>query len=282
MMLEETKRARPASRARRHFLGLAAATGAKAAAFGTLALTAFPTAAHANKRKGNAFGWDRGRGNPHGGAHCFLRGTAILTPASEVRIEHLKVGDLVETVRGHPLPIKWIGMHLFRKSRAHWHERVMPVRVSRHAIDARTPHADLYLSPDHALFLDGVLMPVKELVNGISIVPALPADTDVIEYFHILLDTHEAVLAEGVAAETCLLGHRGHEDFTNFIEYERLYGVEASAVMVPFAPLVGYESGREHLKALLRLGASPFITVPDPVQSAYERLAARARQFVPG
>jgi hypothetical protein len=281
-MLEETKRARPANRARRHFLGLAAATGAKAAAFGTLALTAFSTAAHANKGKGNAFGWDRGRGNPHGGAHCFLRGTAILTPAGEVRIEHLKVGDLVETVRGQPLPIKWIGMHLFRKSRAHWHERVMPVRVSRHAIDARTPHADLYLSPDHALFLDGVLMPVKELVNGISIVPALPADTDVIEYFHILLDTHEAVLAEGAPAETCLLGHRGHEDFTNFIEYERLYGGEAPAVMVPFAPLVGYESGREHLKALLRLGASPFITVPDPVQSAYERLAARARQLVPG
>jgi hypothetical protein len=68
------------------------------------------------------------------------------------------------------------------------------------------------------LFLDGFLMPVKELVNGISIVPALPADTDVIEYFHILLDTHEAVLAEGAAAETCLLGHRGHEDSTDEID----------------------------------------------------------------
>jgi Hint domain len=278
-MLEETKRARPANRARRHFLGLAAATSAKAAALGALAVTALasPASAKNDKDKGG-----KGGGRGHGDGHCFLRGTSILTPTGEVRIEHLKVGDLVETVRGQPLPIKWIGMHLFRKSRAHWHERVMPVRVSRHAIDARTPHADLYLSPDHALFLDGVLMPVKELVNGISIVPALPADTDVIEYFHILLDTHEAVLAEGAPAETCLLGHRGHEDFTNFIEYERLYGGEAPSVMVPFAPLVGYESGREHLKALLRLGASPFITVPDPVQSAYERLAARARQLVPG
>ena len=281
-MPEDTKRARPANRARRHFLGLAAATSAKAAAFGALALTAFSSSAHADNGKGNAYGRGHGRGKPDKGAHCFLRGTSILTPSSEVRIEHLKVSDRVETVRGQPLPIKWIGTHLFRKSRAHWNDRVMPIRVSRHAIDGRTPHADLYLSPDHALFLDGVLMPVKELVNGLSIVPALPAGAEVIEYFHILLDTHEAVLAEGVPAETCLLGHRGHEDFTNFIEYERLYGNEAPSVMVPFAPLVGYESGREHLKALLRLGASPFMTVSDPVQSAYERLAARARQLVPG
>jgi Hint domain len=277
-MLEETKRARPANRARRHFLGVAAATSAKAAAFGALALAAFPSAAQADNGNGHAYGRGHGRGNPH----CFLRGTSILTPSGEVRIERLKVGDLVETVRGRPLPIKWIGTHLFRKSRAHWNDRVMPVRISRHAIDGRTPFADLYLSPEHALFLDGVLMPVRELVNGISIVPALPSDAEAIEYFHILLNTHEAVLAEGVPAETCLLGHRGYEDFTNFIEYERLYGNEAPSVMVPFAPLVGYESGREHLKALLRLGASPFIRVSDPVQSAYERLAARAKQLVPG
>jgi len=156
----------------------------------------------------------------------------------------------------------------------------MPIRISRHAIDEHTPHTDLYLSPEHALFLNGVLMPVKELVNGISIVPALPADLDKIEYFHILLDTHEVVLAEGVPAETCLLGPRGHEDFTNFVEYERLYGDEPHSVMVPFAPLVGYEGGREHLKALLRLGVSPFLPVSDPVQAVYERLAARSRQLV--
>ena len=275
-MLEKSKRARPVDRARRHFLGLASATGAKAAALGALVATGLSSSAHA----GNAFGKDHGKGNPHTGEHCFLRGTSILTPAGEVRIEHLRVGDLVETVRGQTLPIKWIGTHVFRKSRPQWSERVMPIRISRHAIKEGRPHTDLYLSPQHAIFLDGVLMPVKELVNGISILPALPADMEVLEYFHILLDTHEVVLAEGVPAETCLLSDRGYEDFTNFIEYERLYGNQGCPVMVPFAPLVGYDGGREHLKALLRLGVSPFVAVSDPVQSAYERLAARAEQRV--
>src|SRR3954469_4714103 len=277
-MPDKSKRARPANRARRHFLGLATATGAKAVTLGALAVTGLSSSAHA--KNGNAFGKDHGTGNPHTGEHCFLRGTSILTPAGEVRIEHLRVGDLVETVRGQTLPIKWIGTHVFRKSRPQWSERIMPIRISRHALAEGKPHTDLYLSPEPAIFLDGVLMPVKELVNGISIVPALPADVEVIEYFHILLDTHEVVLAEGVPAETCLLSHHGYEDFTNFIEYERLYGNKGCPVMVPFAPLVGYEGGREHLKGLLRLGVSPFIAVADPVQSAYERLAARAEQRV--
>src|SRR3712207_7929542 len=53
---------------------------------------------------------------------------------------------------------------------------LFPYTTLFRSIDERTPHTDLYLSPEHAIFLDGVLMPVKELVNGISIVPALPAD----------------------------------------------------------------------------------------------------------
>jgi hypothetical protein len=43
---------------------------------------------------------------------------------------------------------------------------------------------------------------------------------------------------------------------------------------------VGYEGGREHLKALLRLGVSRFVELRDPVQDAYEKIAARGRQLV--
>ncbi|WP_426127534.1 Hint domain-containing protein [Pararhizobium sp. PWRC1-1] len=46
------------------------------------------------------------------GGMCFLRGTAILTPAGEVCIEDLQIGDLVETARGPALPVKWIGRHV--------------------------------------------------------------------------------------------------------------------------------------------------------------------------
>ena len=108
-----------------------------------------------------------------------------------------------------------------------------PIRVARHALDERTPHSDLYLSPGHALFIDGVLIRAKELVNGISIVPVLPKDRETIEYFHIVLDSHDVILAEGAPAETFLLQERNHEDFTNFAEFARLY---------PFASQHGHDA----------------------------------------
>uniref|UniRef100_UPI003F24223C Hint domain-containing protein n=1 Tax=Rhizobium sp. F40D2 TaxID=3453141 RepID=UPI003F24223C len=65
---------------------------------------------------------------------------------------------------------------------------VVPIRVSRCALDGRTPHSDLYLSPGHALFLNGVLIQVKELVNGTTIAPVAPANDISIEYYAVMLD----------------------------------------------------------------------------------------------
>lgn len=203
-----------------------------------------------------------------------------MTPTGEVRIEDVRIGDLVQTVRGEAVAVKWIGHQRYKKSSPTWNDSVIPIRISRHALDERTPHTDLYLSPNHSLFIDGVLIRVKELVNGVSIAPEVPAGRKMIEYYHIVLETHEVILAEGAPAETLLLRASNYESFTNFVEYKRLYPAEPAATMTPFAPIVGYEGGREHLKALLRLGASPFVQMHDPVQEAYERIAARAELLV--
>ena len=206
---------------------------------------------------------------------CFLRGTRILTSKGEICVENLRIGDRVETLRGNPLPIRWIGRQLFKKaSDSRWHESVLPVRISRFALDDRAPHTDLYLSPGHQLYLDCVLIPVKLLVNGASIVQGLPDGMDEIEYFHVELERHEVIFAEGAAAET-LLATNGREHFSNFIEYERLYGIDSGATMLPYAPLVGYNGGRSELKALLRRVASPIIDIRDPIQVAYDRIVTR-------
>ena len=68
-----------------------------------------------------------------------------------------------------------------------WPENVQPILVSRFAIDDKTPHADLYLSPGHALYIDGVLIPAKDLINGTSITQAMPEGMDAVEYFQIEL-----------------------------------------------------------------------------------------------
>lgn len=279
-MSPETERHLPLNRARRHFLGVVFATSARVAALSAVAMAIPSLPAHAmgNKWWRNPGGNDgKGKGNS---ANCFLRGTCIMTPTGEVCIEDLQIGDLVKTVRGEAIAVKWIGRQRYKKSGPSWNGSVMPIRISRHALDQRTPHTDLYLSPNHALFIDGVLIRVKDLVNGISIAPSLPPDREMIEYFQIVLDTHEVILAEGAPAETFLLRTSNYESFTNFAEYRRLYPADLHPAMTPFAPIVGYEGGLEHLKALLRLGVPGFVEVRDPVQDAYERIAARAERLV--
>jgi hypothetical protein len=153
--------------------------------------------------------------------------------------------------------------------------------VSRSALADNVPQADLYLSPGHCLFVDGVLIPVEHLVNGTSIAYAVPEGMTDIEYFHIELETHDVMLAEGAPVET-LLVKQGREHFTNFVEYERLYGRGPTVAMVPCAPVLDYPGGRAHLKALLRLGVSRVVDVRDPVQIAYDRIAARSTEVVLG
>jgi len=263
--------------ARRHFLALSAATGKRIAALAALAAMVPLTGAQAEPGKNGPPGPD---GNPNHPS-CFLPGTAIRTPDGEVPIENLKVGNLVLTVRGEAVPIRWIARHVYRKGGSSWPENVIPIRVLRHTLDDGVPHSDLFLSPGHSLFIDGHLMPVNGLVNGISIAPLMPEGTTTLEYFNILLATHEVIFAEGAPVETLLVkADNFHESYTNFIEYERLYPGEPRPTMTCFAPLASCSSGRAELKALFRRGVSTVVDVRDPLQRAYDRIATRSLELV--
>ena len=73
--------------------------------------------------------------------------------------------------------------------------------VAAGAFGPALPSRDLYLSPDHALFVDGVLIPVKLLVNGSSV---RQVAVDEVTYYHVELPAHEVLLAEGLPAESYL------------------------------------------------------------------------------
>jgi hypothetical protein len=262
---------------RRRFLEISAGLAGRVAATGVVSL---PMLASLSKRAeaGGWGGWAGGGGPPNPGTpshHCFLRGTRIGTPGGEIPVEDLTIGTLVETLKG-PLPVKWIGRQKFRKDSPSWHWSVAPIRVARFALSDQYPHDDLYLSPNHSLFIEGFLIPVEWLVNGRSISLAKMDDRKVIDYFHIELETHEVVLAEGAPAETLLVTDQ-RENFANFVEYERLYGVDQRPAMKPFAPVLEYSGVRGELERLLRLAASPVIDIRDPIQRARERIAARAQ-----
>jgi len=263
---ENAMRDHDVSRARRHFLHVVSAL------VGTAVLTASSKPANAgNNQDGNSQG-DHRRG---GGGHCMLRGTRILTSRGAECIESLSIGDVVVTTRGEK-PIKWIGRQHFGQGRsARWPDDFHPICVSRSALADNVPQRDLYLSPMQAVLIDDVLIEVKDLVNGTSITRAVPEGMTDIEYFHVELETHEVILAECAPVETLLVTH-GRQSFSNFAEYERLYGQHTGPAMDPYAPVLAYSTTRAHLKALLRLGVSQVVDVRDPIQVVYDRIAARA------
>ncbi len=59
----------------------------------------------------------------------------------------------------------------------------------------------MFLSPDHAVYAEEVLVPVKHLINGTSVAQVPMAR---VEYFHVELEAHDVVLAEGLAVESYL------------------------------------------------------------------------------
>jgi len=133
---------------------------------------------------------------------CFTAGTGIATPRGIVAVEALQPGDNVLTHAGATRPVRWIGQRHLDLKRHPAPERVQPVRILASAFADGVPCRDLRLSPDHAVLLDGLLIPARLLINGASI--TREHDCRAVSYFHIELEAHDVLLAEGLPAESYL------------------------------------------------------------------------------
>src|SRR3984893_15489158 len=205
---------------------------------------------------------------------CFLKGTKISTPSGDRLVQELQIGDEVQTLAGRKT-IKWIGYNKFTKEEGRaWQDSVMPICVARFAIDDHTPHRDLYISPLHCIFFNEALIPVMYLINEATIAQRMPSDMSAIEYYHVELDTHEVIYAEGASVESYDGWNR--DNFSNFMQYERLYGAERQSKMTPFAPILRYHGRRQELNGLVSFLIPHVVDVRDPIQIAYDQLAKRA------
>ncbi len=131
---------------------------------------------------------------------CYCRGTLILTTGGEVAVEELAIGDSLPTASGPARPIRWIGRRSYTARFAAANPNVHPVLIRAGALGTGLPRRDLHVSPKHAMLLDGVLIAAAALLNGETIVQ--PRSTGAIDYFHIELETHDVIFAEGAYAET--------------------------------------------------------------------------------
>ncbi len=133
---------------------------------------------------------------------CFAQGTRIMTARGEVPVERLRAGALVLAADGTPSfrPIRWVGHRMVDVGLHRQPERVAPVLVKAGALGAGVPARDLRVSPDHALFLDGHLVPARLLVNGASILQQNWCRS--ITYWHVELEVHGLLIAEGAPVES--------------------------------------------------------------------------------
>ncbi len=242
----------------------------KAAGIALAALVALSARAKSASAQDNQHG-EGGGGDS--GVPCFLRGTKILTSKGHRNVEDLRVGDFLPTVFGGMSPIEWIGCYGFKKSDSDnpWPDEAKPVRIMRSALDDNVPDAELYLTASHALFIDGVLVPVGNLINGTTITLDDADEFDRLEYFHIKLETHDVIEAQGALCESLL---EIRETDAMFGDYIRKYGA-AKTKETPCAPILSFNGGRNEIKSRLRSAVSVWLDRRQQLDVIRDRLEER-------
>lgn len=146
---------------------------------------------------------------------CFCAGTLIDTDQGPVAVESLKIGDLVVT-RDHGLQkVRWIGRSDLSRAQTAVFPKILPVRIAAGAMGPNLPLRDLWLSPQHRVIVRSRIVArmtgQPEALVAIKQLCATPGITQIttpqaVSYFHLRLDRHEMVSAEGLWAETLLMG----------------------------------------------------------------------------
>jgi len=193
---------------------------------------------------------------------CYVAGTRIATIDGERRVEDLAIGQMLRlSGTDRTAPIIWLG-HRHIDCKTHPDpQAVWPVRVRPGAFAPQMPRRDLWLSPEHAVAMDGALIPIRHLVNQTTITQE---PRDEVLYFHIALPTHELLLAEGLPCES-LLDTAEFDGFDNEASApERLAG------LMPCAPILTQGARLEAARAKLRMRRHP-LGAPGPEQSAMGR-----------
>jgi Hint domain len=205
---------------------------------------------------------------------CFLRGTMIRTAIGDRRVEDLVPGDLLPTVFGGTQPIQWVGRYPYKRSdrTKPWVKSALPVRIAASALAPNVPHSDLLVTQVHALLIDGVRIKAGTLINGRTITLYEAEELDELEYFHIKLENHDVIYAEGAPCETLW---RVSEAAVNFADYYRQYGTPKRAP-ASCAPLLDYNGGLGMIRSHLRSAFAPWIDRRRPLDIIRDRIEERA------
>ncbi len=206
---------------------------------------------------------------------CFLRGTLIETENGWwAPVQDLRPGDRVMTADHGLRQIMWIGAKSIAARILARTARLRPIHVSAGALGAQIPHSGLYLSPQHRVLVRSktaarmfgtqeVLVAIKNLtpLAGIDATD----DGRSVEYYHLLLENHEIVFANGAPCESLLLGKEALKSLDHDTRQEIIclfpQLVERRVQQEPCRPLAEGRKGRKLVDRLKKNGRC--VVAPD-------------------
>ncbi len=210
---------------------------------------------------------------------CFTQGTLFATPFGPRRIETLKPGDLLNTQDHGAQRIKWIWSRKRSAEEIRANAAFRAIRIEKGALGRDLPHETLHVSQQHRVLIASriaqrmfgvaeILVPAKDLlaVDGVEV--ARPAHS--ITYYHILMQQHEILFANGVPAESLYLGKEALEalDPAASDALHRLLGLHKGALRRRPAPARHLTKGRRVHRLVMRhlINGKPFTSVSDMAQ----------------
>jgi hypothetical protein len=140
---------------------------------------------------------------------CFRKGTFIDTPFGKKKIECLNINDSVYTTgeivnnkifqyeQHMAQPIRFVGKKTIIVS-----ENSAPVKIPKDLFGKGVPLEDLYVSKNHGIIFDDKLLPAHEMMAMFGLSQCF--DEKIVEYYHIELDKHSTIIANGSLCESFL------------------------------------------------------------------------------
>jgi hypothetical protein len=143
---------------------------------------------------------------------CYLKGTKILTDKGYVAIENIteqdKIATCAEIHKNQYIELDSI-IYSFSSISCIKNFKItnltkdsLPICIKAGAYAENMPFEDLFVSPRHRMLIDGIMIEAKDLINDTTIFQDYTKNN--LEYYHIELNTHSAIIANGVLSESFL------------------------------------------------------------------------------
>lgn len=146
---------------------------------------------------------------------CFTAGTRIQTDKGLRVVERLKSGDMIQTQDNGLQPLRVLCKSKFTAAQISRNSKLWPIKIAPGALGKGLPERAIKVSRQHRFVVrsrisqrmfsvDEVLVAAHRLIEMPKVEAEKP--TGSISYYHLILDRHEVVFAEGTPTESFFAG----------------------------------------------------------------------------